>query len=288
MKGFPIPAQISAPNLCTTFEQQSEKIWNKLKTAYHGGISRKEETITEDLLLDILDAHPSEVITWQFNSAEEAKVGADWEWWLTNGNEWLGLLIQAKKLDPKACKYKHIKHIVASTGKAQIDLLLDMAFAKGVEPLYLFYNYTTAPTGNLQWNCKRTLQQPLLGCTMAHATAVKFMLGQGGAGLPKMSKISLPFRCLVCCPMFAPSNASLPQRVAGFVDSLFARVDVPLDHPTRPGKRRVREQPPDYVRWLLETPPDERGPLIERLRDEVGLVKKLVVVGIRDRAAIKE
>jgi hypothetical protein len=90
--------------LCHTFGIESEKIWTDLGNAILGGVSRGEETITEDLLLNVMNAHPSEVIHYQFNKREETFTGADWEWWLTDGRLWYGLLIQAKRLDPKSHK----------------------------------------------------------------------------------------------------------------------------------------------------------------------------------------
>ena len=70
-----------------------------LGAATRGGLRRGEETITEDLLLNVKKAHPSEVIEYQFNKREKSFTGADWEWWLTDGRLWFGLLIQAKRLD---------------------------------------------------------------------------------------------------------------------------------------------------------------------------------------------
>jgi hypothetical protein len=80
----------------------ARKIWKQLGTARALGINRGEETVTDDFLLDVQAAHPTEVATFQFNKPEEAITGADWEWWLTDGRKWAGLLIQAKILNPKS------------------------------------------------------------------------------------------------------------------------------------------------------------------------------------------
>ena len=91
--------------LCKTFVGMACKIWNELGMARAMGINRGEETVTDDFLLGVQMAHPTEVATFQFNKPEEAKTGADWEWWLTDGRKWAGLLIQAKILKPKANLY---------------------------------------------------------------------------------------------------------------------------------------------------------------------------------------
>jgi hypothetical protein len=66
-------------------------------------------------------AHPYELLTLQFTKPLENHTGADWEWWLTDGRLWFGLLIQAKRLDPKSHKYQHIKHAMGKRKILQAD-----------------------------------------------------------------------------------------------------------------------------------------------------------------------
>jgi hypothetical protein len=75
---------ISAPALCTTFRSQAQKIWVDLSRAHRRGWPRSEETITENFLDEIQDAHPQQIFTCSFNKREEGYTGADWEWWLTD------------------------------------------------------------------------------------------------------------------------------------------------------------------------------------------------------------
>ena len=175
------------------------------------GISRSEETITDDFLLDVWRAHLREVTTFQFNKYEESFTRADWEWWLTDGQQWLGLLIQAKRLGPKSGKYEAIRHWVRSAGMWQIDRLQKQASLKGIDPLYCFYNHCPVWPEGLTWKCCAAPHNlELLGCTVAHATAVQGQLAQGGAGLPKMSKVSYPLACLVCCSASTDPDRTLP------------------------------------------------------------------------------
>jgi hypothetical protein len=63
----------------------------------------------------------------------------------------------------------------------------------------------------------------MLGCTVAHVEAVKRKLSLGGAGLPKMTTVSYPLPCLVCCSVLADPDASLPGRAYGITKRLRAR-----------------------------------------------------------------
>jgi hypothetical protein len=93
----------------------------------------------------------------------------------------------------------------------QIDLPIEQARLKGIDPLYFFYNYSSGNPAAFTWNCGTTPFNLLqLGCTVAHAGAVKHALAQGGAGRPKISPISFPLRCLVCCTVHPEPDESLP------------------------------------------------------------------------------
>ncbi|WP_334147144.1 DUF6615 family protein [Hyphomicrobium sp.] len=266
--------------LCSTFISMARKIWNDLGAARALGISRGEETVTDNFLLDVQMAHPADVATFQFNKPEEAITGADWEWWLTDGRRWAGLLIQAKILKPKANLYSSIKHKVR--GRPQIDILLEQAGLKGIPALYFLYNHTQLTFPKLSWNCGSTspdIEQ--LGCTVAYAAAVKPLVKQGGVGITTLGPVSVPLRCLVCCRVHAepPDDSSLPSRVNGIVQVLASRAG---DDAIRVDAPRLRTDPPSYVRELIAAPIDQRQHVIERVRSEVGPIGSLVV--IKDRS----
>lgn len=234
--------RITSPPLCRTFATQAEKIWDDLCAARFAGINRSEETITDDFLLDVQRAHPRGVTTFQFNKRDESFTGADWEWWLTDGRQWLGLLIQAKRLGPKSHKYEAIRHWVRSAGMWQINRLHQQAAFKGIEPLYCFYNYSSAWPLALTWKCCAAPHKlEGFGCTVAHATAVQAQLRQGGAGLPKMSKVSYPLACLVCCPGPVDPARTLPLRASDVTTRL--RLMAQTSAPT---PRRWRERSGRY------------------------------------------
>lgn len=198
---------------------------------------------------------------------------------ITDGRLWLGLLIQAKRLDLKSHKYRNIKHLVGKEAqRPQIDLLIEQARLKQIDPLYFFYNYSPSPLAAFRWNCGRFPPvRRQLGCTAAHAFAVREVLQRGGAGLPKMSAISLPMKCIVCCPVLSDPDGSLPGRANG-VRKMLRSHALDTDDSPPPDVTGPKEEPPPYVRRLLETPADERGRVIEELREKVGPVGTLVVI----------
>ena len=57
-----------------------------------------EETITQDLQLDISAALPVMIVR-TFTKRQAARTGADWQWeWWFEGRRWFGLRVQAKRL----------------------------------------------------------------------------------------------------------------------------------------------------------------------------------------------
>lgn len=266
--------------LCNTFVTMAQKIWTELGSARSLGIKRGEETVTDNFLLDIQAAHPAEVATFQFTKPEESITGADWEWWLTDGRQWTGLLIQAKILKLKANLYSSIKHKVR--GRPQIDILLDQADLKGIPALYFFYNHTLLTFPKLTWNCLSTVPQlEQLGCTVAYAAAVKPLIKQGGVGISTLGPACVPLRCLVCCRGLSgqSGNPSLPSRAQGVVRYLADRGGVERVHVDFPA---LRSELPSYVSELISAPIDGRQRVIERVRSEVGPIGSLVV--IKDRS----
>jgi len=67
-----------------------------MRVAYNQGLLLGEVTLTEMLLIEIANRHPFDAIAIPFTPSLETMIGADWEWWLTDGNKWLGILVQAK------------------------------------------------------------------------------------------------------------------------------------------------------------------------------------------------
>src|SRR5262249_22946180 len=115
-------------------------------------IAYPEVAATSQLLLELATSVPQFAIARQISAREEAKIGADWEWWLTDGNDWLGLLVQAKIVNTRNGKYSKFNYRPKGSPKAQLELLMDAANANGLYPIVLCYNFQAAPDFN--WNCR--------------------------------------------------------------------------------------------------------------------------------------
>lgn len=145
----------------------SEMFWRLSASRLLGprGVPRVHETSFTELLLISLEGH--EVLQqYQFDGAEEAVVGADWEWWIgADGLGWRCARIQAKRAFPKTAKsrgaihdevpvYPELKHKVGKSGRLQMDVLIDGArdgvdprtkqpnpdLVGVLDPYYVFYN----------------------------------------------------------------------------------------------------------------------------------------------------
>ena len=148
-------------------DSMSELLWSLSASRLfrpRGGPGMNETSFT-DLLLNFLEGH-AVVQQYQFGGAEEAVVGADWEWWIgADDLGWRCARIQAKRTFPKVNRsrevvpdavpvYRELKHTVGKSGRLQMDVLIDGArdgvdpHTKAAEPdlvgvldpYYVFYN----------------------------------------------------------------------------------------------------------------------------------------------------
>lgn len=273
--------KLPSTSLCKSFSDQALVIWTQLRRAHSLGILRDEETITNDLLLTLQSAHPTEIATFQFRKVEEKFTGADWEWWITDGTRWIGFLVQAKILNRNCGKYTTLHHKVGAFRHPQIALLISEAKRKCIIPLYVFYNYKWS---GITKCCDSDIDTAQFGCTVAHANIVHHRVGQGGAGLATLAEISLPIQCMVCC---SGQSSSLPERAAHavvrsarvsttfdpYTDGVTAGSWPDIDEPT------FLNSPPLYVERLIHSKNEkERQRVIEEVLGEVGAVRSVVVM----------
>jgi Family of unknown function (DUF6615) len=227
--------------LCKTFCDQATWTWNSLQSGIQTGILLDEETITDINLLEIQKRHPLEARTHKYYPPIEGAIsGADWDWWFGSKTGWLGLRIQAKKLNHKTLRYDKLAHATKKHG-LQVDLLLRSAAKSNLIPMYCFYNYWNVQIP-IPWNCGTYPQtQELLGCTIASANQVRKLISANDRSLQSVMKKSLPWSCLVCCQGYA-LKAGLTARVSSVLQK-FYRIN--------PELIRVTEEPPSYISDLL-------------------------------------
>lgn len=268
--------------LCWTFQTLADNVWQDLRDSYVAGLVRDEETITNDLMLAIWRHHPYDVIVYQFTKKEEAKTGADWEWWFTDNDHWFGMRVQAKIVDIKSKSYKTIRHTVGDPPRPQIDILVHEARRKHMYPVYLFYNYWPDWPRGIPCDCGQYFSKPTVAsCCVADARAVRAALRTRGVSAQKLWKIFFVWSCLVCCSSDTGSNKPLPIRareIASFMASVGRAHSEGSDDDLDWSVPQPSREPPSYIRRLLDTPADQRRTIMEEIRREIGPVDGLMVV----------
>jgi hypothetical protein len=126
----------SAASLCKEFRELSAWTWAMLATAADADMPCQEETITDFLLLQLAARCPGKVKVIPFPKRQEAKVGADWEWWFCDWPDGVGFRVQAKRLFAERWYFNSLKF--PTRGRSQTDILIEAA-GDGVVPLYCFY-----------------------------------------------------------------------------------------------------------------------------------------------------
>ncbi len=126
-----------------TLENLARKTWTDIENGRQLGVPIGEVGITDHNMLALRQELPSLVIH-KFTTAEEARTGADWEWWLDSADGWICLFFQAKLLYATG-RYEAISERQPD-GKRQVDVLLHGCLQRSellngtVWPLYCFYN----------------------------------------------------------------------------------------------------------------------------------------------------
>ncbi len=217
------PYTVSNTDLCNDFIIQAVRVWNWLKTSLQTRIILSEETITDFILLELQSRHPYEIITQKYTKRQESRTGSDWEWWLNSGSNWLGLRIQAKKLDSNNLEYPGLDKV--NLYGRQVDLLITNSLQSQPKriPLYVFYNYWDNNKYTLRkWNCKTyPTDIKMLGCGLVYAQLVRNVLNTGSKLLKDIAPLMYPWSCLVCCLGYSKSKNDLPNRAFDFIKGAF-------------------------------------------------------------------
>lgn len=226
-------------SLCDTFRRQAFWTWDSLGRARSVNATLGEESLTDFNLLEIRTRHVHEVFTKTFTKRDEAKTGADWEWWFTGrSRKWLGFRIQAKVLDLKSDQFEHLHYM--SSGKYQSDLLCQRATNHSVPTIPLYCVYVQwAPNGpGPSWRCPSfSLAPELFGCSLVDAHQIG-KLRPNKRKLQDLFPHMIPWHCLVCCKGYG--SGDLPERAFLFWREQWT------GESTRASIELV-EEPPPYV-----------------------------------------
>ena len=211
-------------DLHTMFSDQSRDIWQRLsyvKESYKvrgllGPVRFGEETITDLIMMNLYIKGSTLVHFMQTAKPDEAKWGTDFELWLGSDQlGWFRFAIQAKKLTLTNDRYSSLTQ--SNANGDQIDLLEKYARLNCAAPLYCLYNYTECADEYQHYHCgDGQLELKELGCTVTPSSNIRMAIDTWGAknfDAIHSQKNTLPWRCLVSCPLIQHSLAALAAKV---------------------------------------------------------------------------
>lgn len=243
-------------NICQTFSRVSQQTWKFLEVARGVRHQPLEETITDNNIIEIKALHPRDVITTTFSKRQEAKTGADWEWWFTNSatSSWFGVRVQAKILKLASNRYEALHY------KSQTSVLIADAAKNKLYPLYCFYSHWLANTAAYPTQCGTYRNTPeSYGCSLVDAYTIdNIKTLPASDSLASIMAIAFPLSCLVCChgTRGTPSSGDLPTRVRKFLHNVIRSHSVRQvgDVP------ELARRPPDYVIATMRSEGDFADP----------------------------
>ncbi|MFC0526111.1 hypothetical protein [Phytohabitans kaempferiae] len=185
-------------------------VWThaRLTAGRQHGVDLHEETITQDLLLDIARALPDLQIK-TYTRAQEARIGGDWQWdWWFGGYRWFGLRLQAKRLKRirrKGLGYD-LGYRVGARRTRQVDLLTEGARRDNMDAAYVLYN---GPDLDLtfDWVCHRLpASAPFFGVSILPAEVARQLADANTRDLATVAGHARPWSCLATCPFGGCTN----------------------------------------------------------------------------------
>jgi len=182
-----------------------------------------EETMTENILLDIALANPRGIRIVPFTKKVESKTGADWEWcfWSPSKNQFTRMLVQAKRLDRRERRYSSIYQNIGKSTTRQIDRLIQRAGNRSIPAIYAFYNHLT-DVGRLPLSSFKSEEW---GVSVASARKVRALRNNS---FDVIKGVSTPWHCLVCKPV----GTSIAQHVFNTLrDQILSAMRTPLSGP---------------------------------------------------------
>src|ERR1700730_12804459 len=242
---------MTADPLCETFLSRARATWDLLVAGRDTGVGPGEETLTDLNLMEIATRHGDRVCLKKFSRWDEARVsGADWEWWLGSPGSWIGLRLQAKKLNIRTLRYDDLAH--RNQWGFQVDRLIESSTRDALVPAYCFYNAWDDGSADPSWNCENIpSEMRLFGCTICSVHFVKALIEARSSDLDAVADIWIPWSCIVCCPR-GERGMLLVDRVGEQLRQL-VRDTSDLPQP--------RSSLPSYVAERGEAPPGTNAPV---------------------------
>lgn len=211
---------MSAP-LCFDFLRHADWVWRRIALADQIGFQFGEETITDQILMELAIGHPNRLFIQPFNKIEEGKNGADWEWWLGRDGNWIGMRVQAKRIDLPRERFNELFYQSPKSKEPQIEKLIEQAAQASLAPIYVLYTHSEnelSLKSEVQ-HCAANHSGPFheCGCLVAHA---RDLVMRGSKMLSDVAPLCFPWHWLVCHCMIGGDGGDGP---ADFIANLLAR-----------------------------------------------------------------
>lgn len=189
--------------LCDLFIARSTETWQLLRRSWFAGVSLKEESITDLHLLAFSECKLDNFLIRAISRVEERAIGADYEMWFGDRNGgWLGIRIQAKRVDHKD-HIRALNYLPNGTNESQCQALLRRCKHDRTLPAYCLYVYSNVSL------------EPLNGCSLISPFVVSRYKPNQSVDLTMLLWHLVPWTVLVCRPFALPyqQSLSLPQTV---------------------------------------------------------------------------
>jgi hypothetical protein len=125
--------------LCPCFRTLAEQVHKYISRGRPVDLIPGETSITDGILYKLATKHPSWIKVKRFNIPEEARNGADWEWWFRSGRRYIGMRVQAK-LRNEAGQYGFKAKAPGVPREFQVDRLVKAASLDGLPAFYCLYS----------------------------------------------------------------------------------------------------------------------------------------------------
>ncbi|MEU1084312.1 DUF6615 family protein [Streptomyces sp. NPDC005908] len=186
--------------MCRTLRACATRTFERLALDHFTGSASGEEMYTQLNLGDLQRLHSDRIVVREFHRRQEARNGADWEWWFHTAGRGFGMRVQAKRT--KRGGGYDLEHVVRTTGERQSELLVGDALAAGCLPIYVLYNHRNwvprSPTG-LVVDCRHGRGSPTqLGCTIVSALTVQAVLRDRPIRASYVRDRSMPWHRVLC------------------------------------------------------------------------------------------
>jgi hypothetical protein len=202
--------------LCSLFQAAARDTWERIAfSRWTPGLKIHETTITQNLVyeMNLLKQKLNLDALSIYESRNERTNGHDLEIVVRQRDEWFTYWIQSKILYHSIRRKNHIRlddgvyrqfpHKVGR--RTQVDILLRRARDEGAIPLYLLYNFVTAPFSSPSL-CGLDMDRSQYGCSLVGAHLLKDEFSESGGNLRSTVRFSelhpetaLPWSVLACC-----------------------------------------------------------------------------------------